>query len=68
MPILINNADLERHLETHAKRQPVPTTKGRLATQIIRSVLAAADARGIDAGRQIERLQVKRETQTTAAA
>jgi hypothetical protein len=57
MPFQINDTELERKLDRHAKRQPVPTTKGRLAVQIVRSVLADAEAQGVDAGRLIERMR-----------
>jgi hypothetical protein len=67
MPFQINDAELERKLDRHAKCQPVPTTKGRLAIQIVRSVLADADAQGIDAGRLIERMRPAEKAMPTTA-
>lgn len=62
MPFIFRNSELEEKLNQHAKRQAVPTTKGRLVTAIVRAALEAADNAGTDAGQIIRQLSTKTKT------
>ena len=46
MPFQVTDPELETKLSRHAKAQPVPSSKSRLAVAIINATLSAADAEG----------------------
>lgn len=68
MAIIITEPKLEEPLEKHAKRQAVPTTKGRLLRAIARSMLAVADSEGVHIGQLIDELNVRAAQRKTRAA
>ena len=57
MPIMIKEPSLEERLQQHAKRMPVPTTKGRLLVALGRQVVETADAEGRDCSAFLEELR-----------
>ena len=65
MSIILTDEPLERALTKHARRQPVPTTKGRLLKSIAREVLAVAESEAIDVAVIINELRERVGTNTT---